>query len=615
MATYDELRAEVGREVNEVVELDLDFCTLTYGIAPCEAAIGVTGDVKCFNTRITCQDVNNYSPAAKTYRFSKNKGKILKPNANGTDTARPLLMSVKISPTENEPSEGLGVRASITAVFKDETSNDVGIDKYVDERTYDPNEQGSFWGKLLARNPFYNGRRMRYKVGYFDESTGQLVTQTREYFIDKITGPDAKGKVTVIGKDVLKLADDKRAQAPFINSGVLDADINDSVLSATLSPAGIGDQEYAASGTLRIDDETMTFTRVADALTFIARGTDGTTADAHTADASIQECLRFTAEPINDILFTLLNTYANIEAGFLDTVQWQAEVDLWLSANNYTALITEPNGVNELITELIQQGLFYIWWDEIEQKVQLKAIAPPRTAVKSVNDSDNVLRGTMKVEDDEEKRLTEVWVHFGIKDPTGEIDKISNYKKLEISLDPEKESTDQFGDVRVRNIFSRWMSESDKGLAVQLGGRLLARYAEMPKKIEFELDAQDSDLWTGGDFDLTTASIQDVEGAQPTLAAEVLSVLQKKPGSTYTYTAELTRFSGRYAFIAPDSINDNTPNYELETGGDYELETTGEYQLETNDYSVATDAQKDAFGFICYDTGFFLDGTPAYKIL
>jgi hypothetical protein len=479
------------------------------------------------------------------------------------------------------------MRATITATFQDETDGDQQTDPYKANRPAGQSEQGTFWGKLLARNPFYNRRPMRYKIGYWDEAAGDYVYQTREYVIEQITGPDAKGVVTVKGKDVLKLADDKRAQAPIANSGVLDASINSVVTSLTLSPAGVGASEYAASGTVRIDDEVMTFTRAADVLT-VVRATDGTTAEDHDAGATVQQCLRYTAEPINTLIYDLLNTYASIGAGYLDTVQWQDEVDEWLSANNYTALITEPNGVNELLTELTKQGLFYIWYDEIDKKVKIKAIAPPREAVKIISDEDNILINSITSKDDPERRLSQVWVMYGIKNPTGEIDKIANYSKVYIAIDSAVEEANQYGDKRVKTIFSRWMTSSDDGLAIQLGGRLLARFSDMPKRIEYTIDAQDADVWTGGDFTLKTSTIQDAFGATNSLSAEVLSIAQQRKGSQYLVTADLTRFAGRYAFIGPNSL----PNY-----------------------PSATDEEKANYAFICYDTGVFLDGEPAYKII
>lgn len=48
------------------VELELRTCGLTYGVWPCQAALGVTGDHKCFNTRATCQDRANFDTAPES---------------------------------------------------------------------------------------------------------------------------------------------------------------------------------------------------------------------------------------------------------------------------------------------------------------------------------------------------------------------------------------------------------------------------------------------------------------------------------------------------------------------------------------------------------------------
>lgn len=625
MATYETLRGQVGHQIIEVVEIELDFCGLTYGIAPCTAAIGVTGSVKCFNTRKSCQDPANYLPnttfgslatedddlllteggdeiltddvqtptTGKIYRFSSQKQEALKPPAGSLTpedfVANPTLRSVTITPTEIQ-YQGMGKRATISVTLQDETSTDVGIDPYVSGRTYTPVDQGTYWGKLLARNPFYENRPLRYKIGFKDDEDNDWKFETREYIIDKISGPDANGKVTITGKDVLKLADDKRSQAPVSNTGELLADINDSVLAATLTPAGVGNLEYPTSGTMRIGNECMTYTRSGDALTFIARGTDGTTADDHSAGDPAQDCLRITNQRVDDILNLLLGTFANVDTRFLDTTQWAAEVDEWLVANLYTTLITQPTGVNELLTELITQGLFYVWYDEVEKKILMKAIAPQRDAVTTLTDDNNIIIDTMKVTEDEKRRLSQVWVVYDIIDPTGDIDKTTNFKKLNVTIDQDAESSDEYGDKRVKRIFSRWMTADDAGIATMLGARTLSKFRETPKTITFKLDVADTEnLWTGADANLITKSLQDFEGASSSRPVEVLSVKQEKGGAMYTYMCEETQFEGRYAYIAPNTV--------------------------TDPYSSASEADKEAYGFICFNTGLFLDGTEAYKII
>ena len=44
----------MGRQPFQYVEIDLDYCANTAGVAPCTAL--QTGDAKCFNTYATCND-------------------------------------------------------------------------------------------------------------------------------------------------------------------------------------------------------------------------------------------------------------------------------------------------------------------------------------------------------------------------------------------------------------------------------------------------------------------------------------------------------------------------------------------------------------------------------
>ena len=65
----------MGRQPFQYVEIDLDYCANTAGVAPCTAS--QTGDAKCFNTYATCNDTANFNLTTKTYRFcSPNGGKV-----------------------------------------------------------------------------------------------------------------------------------------------------------------------------------------------------------------------------------------------------------------------------------------------------------------------------------------------------------------------------------------------------------------------------------------------------------------------------------------------------------------------------------------------------------
>jgi hypothetical protein len=52
------------------VEIELPVCSFTYGEAPCTASVGVTGDIKCYNSRKTCQDLNNINEETQLLRLA-----------------------------------------------------------------------------------------------------------------------------------------------------------------------------------------------------------------------------------------------------------------------------------------------------------------------------------------------------------------------------------------------------------------------------------------------------------------------------------------------------------------------------------------------------------------
>jgi len=63
-----------ARKTLTFVEIDVSICLLAYGVAPCTAAVGVTGSQKCFQTIGSCQDRANYAESFVTLRFTKDSG-------------------------------------------------------------------------------------------------------------------------------------------------------------------------------------------------------------------------------------------------------------------------------------------------------------------------------------------------------------------------------------------------------------------------------------------------------------------------------------------------------------------------------------------------------------
>lgn len=265
------------------VELDIAFCELTYGVLPCQAALGVTGAIKCFNSKVTCQDPANFTPGDVTLRFA-----IAADYLPADIPAIPSIQAVDHTPSTISLGKDLGQRASVKVMFKDHPHSDTGtgFDNYRTERSYDPFTQGTFFGKFRARQPFLRGRSMRLIRGELGQTLAQM--ETRHFIVESFDGPTPDGEYALIGKDVLKLADGDRANAPAPSRGFLLGDLTETATSATLSPAGIGDSDYPTDGYLALGGkEIVQFHR--DALTSALLHFDADDASTTMLDSAIND--------------------------------------------------------------------------------------------------------------------------------------------------------------------------------------------------------------------------------------------------------------------------------------------------------------------------------------
>lgn len=560
---------EIGRELFTVVEIDQDFCSLSYGVNPCAAALGVTGERKCFNTRATCQDPDNYTLDTLTLRFCKPQ------QALPEYPVTPLLRDATTAPTEINPGGGgrnsgpLGKRARVTITFDDAPHSDIGVDPYVTERGYDAMDRGTFWSKWLARNPYYNGRVIRIREGYVGQSLGEMVTRT--YVIDKIDGPDAKGRVKVTALDILSLASNDKAQAPRASVGELAVEIAQ-IPDGTADPVGLAAIEianasvadYPTPGTVRINDELMTYTGVTISganirLTGVVRRTDGSEGGSHDEGDRVQLCLRYTNVRVDALAKEWLTVYGNVPAGYIDWTAWQAEAELWLDQFTLTGLITEPAGVQDLLSEITEQCLFYIWWDEREQLIRLQAIKPPETDVPLITGDANILADSAELTQDPGSRVSQVWVYWAQRDPTQKLDKDSNYRHVRIRTDEEAEAANEYGEVRIKKVFSRWLNTN--GQVVNTSTRLLSRYRDNPKYLEIELDAKDREHWTGAVLDVEHRSVVDDTGLAQRQRWQVVSAEEKEPG--HSLTLKLFSYEFTISYKAAYWMAEDAPDYDV----------------------------------------------------
>lgn len=561
--------SELGRIPVQIVEIDQDYCGNAYGVGACTALIGTTGSIKCFNTYKTCQDPENFDKQSITLRFAKAQTDLpdeeyLIPSLKSVSTSSTKLNIGSRSGTEKP----LGKRASVSITITDHPHSDNFVDPYVSERAYNPLERGTFWGKWLKRNPYYNGRNIRVLDGYFGQTLAEM--QTRHYVIESISLPNSLGTVAIKAQDILRLADDDKAQAPLLSNGKLLSDIT--TASTSLVITGGVESEYNQGGTsiIRINDELMSYTSLAVGvdgditLSGLGRGNSGTEIDDHDLDDSVQGCLEYSNIRPDIIARDLLLNYGNIDTAYIDDVAWDDEGTTWYGSVDGTRIISEPTGVTELLGELCEQYMFYIWWNELTQLINFKAIAPEFTTPVTLTEENHFLQNKTSLTTDADQRVSEVWFSYLPKTPVDDLDKRDSFRRTTARVDPTASSSLEYGERKVYEIFSGWL-DNDTQVSL-LTGRLIGRYRNNPTILNFSLDAKDRGLELADLCDIQFKSLVDVTGAPETIRYQIISKNESVPGEVIKYTA--IKFEFAIGFRAAKWMVEAAPSYATATDED-----------------------------------------------
>ena len=508
-----------------VLELKLSHCANIFGTAPCVA----TGE-KCYNTRRTCKDVPNYSESTKSINLCSQV-----PNFPKGQNLIPCITNVDDAPTAITGGKGLGARAKITITIKDLPHNDQGIDPYVDERSYDKS-QGSLIGKMLYRNPYYQGREGIVKHGNLTSPFNINDLTPQHYIIEKISNPDNNDVVKIVVTDVLNKIDNKRAQWPPQSSGELSviALIGDTTITLK-SGQGV---DYVINEHVAIASEVMLVTGIAGDVLDVTRSQWNTVAIEHKVDSKVQLCKTYNSVNIVDILKELLTVPANIPTNYIIDADWNEEKTEWVPNHNFSALLHKPYGVETLVIELLRLGLLDMWVDEEAQTIRLKASSPYRVEPLVIDDN-MVLDNLLKVSDKPDKRLSRVWVKYGLLNPIqGEED--ANVKRGYALSDSIKESGELYGEIRAEVITTRWLRDTsnDRDHAFSLVQRLISRYGETPKEFEFNMPSNSKSLPKTGDvIRIKTIKNQDATGAALIKIAQIMRSTPNRKGGQINYLA------------------------------------------------------------------------------
>lgn len=542
----------VGREPIMLVQIDQDICANVFGIAPCTAS----GLSKCFNTRQTCQDPQNYIKDVLTLSFSNPVVNLpadlpIIPSLRSGST-----LATEINPSfANQNASALGKRATARLVFQDHPHSDFRVDPYVDERPYNPFEKSTFWAKWLARNPYHHNRPIRVFDGYIDQSLEEM--RVRHYLIDSITVPDSSGMVEVTAKDPLKLVEKEQAQIPQASTGRLITPIATTTQDTfAVDRALLAD--YDASGYVRLGDEIIEYEFITEAdniLTFnnCTRGEFGSQPQEHDVNTSVQKTIYYENQTLWSGIRSLLVDFCDIDPAYIEDDEWEAENDQFLAQFSFTSVLSVPTSVFSVLNQLTEQLPFYIYWNERTNYIEYKASRYYSGDIPLLTESE-IIAGSFSTATNPRDRISQVWVYHSPRDWTKT--ETVNFKQIEVNVNLELEGPDFYDEKRIRVIESFWLTGAQ---SVNLTGRLLRFNSETPLYVSLSVDAKDGSLWVGDVVDIEHRSIVDQFGSNLISRYLLYSATEGINGTTFDYS--FIKVSST-AIITGFYLDDDAPQYE-----------------------------------------------------
>lgn len=589
--TFDEQKKKSGRLPIQVVEIYPDFCTNIYGLSPCNAGIGITGDSKCYNTFFTCQDKTNFERI--DFRITTNNDNRLTTNADNrilsagfnsittafgnkliftTETssipsgvtAFPVIQSISTSPTKID-LKGISKRAVIKITLKDFAFHDRGIDPYVDTRAFNPMESGTFFSRFLARNKYLQNRKLVLKTGYIDEENPDLLLsddfEEREYIIDSISGGDG-GTVTISAKDILKFTQEKNARIPQASIGQV----------AIANPVGTTDIEiqldtaggYKNTGYVRIDDEIIFYDGIVNnKLLQCQRGKFNTVIEEHSEETKVQECIFYDDTNVIDIVYDIFVNYTETPINFIDKSDWESGAGIWLTSYRLTRLLSTPESVFKILEEIINNAQIIIWWDELLKKIRLRPLANqiPGEVIRLYTD-DDILQNSINITEKPLERVSQITYDYNLRNQVADITKSENYKNAEIFVDSDSESPFEWGLPSFKDIKGNWVTFA--GIAREVSSRILTRLRDVPYEMTIELDIGNCDIRTGDFVYIETKSLVDIDGQAKRVPYLVMEMTENKLGHSYKFLLQnYVLPDGRVGLIAPNDLLDYTLESEI----------------------------------------------------
>ena len=410
---YAEELVKLTRTKITLVEIDLDYCELTWDVSPCTP---VGGSSECYNTFRTCNDIDylevyktHFDRITKTYKFTSADQPV---PGNGF---RPYLKSYNL--LAQEIKDNITVKNRVTIeLYDDNGESDVDCDPYRSTRGHTSiSVNGSYFKRLFARNPNFKYRNVRIYEGFTLNGVSSGNWQLR--FSGKMENVTfGKGVVKLECIDNLKFLEASNLSTACI--GTLAVDITHTQ-TASISVTSI--TGMAAGGYMLVDDEIIHYDSFSGTtLVSVVRGMFGTIKASHQQGAKIVRVYVYDGNPFSVMVDLFID--AGIGYDFASFAELSGNY-AYSGEPEVMAIIVKDIKRSELFWELVEQMGCKVWLDElgyakIRRNIYYATWAVQPTYITNqltITDDQNIIDGSCSIDWNEKNRFTRLDFYHDLK--------------------------------------------------------------------------------------------------------------------------------------------------------------------------------------------------------
>ena len=520
--TYEQAIAEYGKTIVWLMELERQRCQNTIRIAPCTANPDV--GLECFNCFSTCQDKPNFLEEFVFDDFCS-----LNQDPFAGVTMRPYIVGVSYNSTEIK--DRVTTTARITVTMGDPRDNDVGLDDYIDTRSYTAEQRSTFWRKYFERYRNYKGRTVKLFQGVLGIVRGQYKERFTGIIDDVKFLNNGDVQITVLDS----LVDLKDIDVPPKTNISLVSTLTDSSVEATLSTT---EGLYAAPAAIAMGgQEYISYTAIdapTNRITGLTRGFRGTTAIAHDPGAKVEPVLHKGPGNPFDIMKSLLLDDAGWPAGRVNSAAIDAARDF--PGNDITVeyFSHKSQGLDKVLyplVDLLDCSIFMA--EDLSATVVRRIPNVPGRAYYSLSTEGNFQAGSDSVDLNPSSQYTSILINWDME-PFGDPSKEESFQRSQFIQDAD--AIAEYGYDLTYTINSAWIyngylqEELLKEGIYTLERRRVLRTKNAQRIISVDIDIQDSAIKTGGFARLTTNIWPNADGSD--LFEVAHQVIARKPKDT-----------------------------------------------------------------------------------